>query len=148
LHPRHILKLKNVNYQTSNLLAHIKGLRVETKTAIEIVGALANGLNPRTGEELSARSLCRNPQTVQALQFALQALEKSMDINGGQQQPTNAGKLWDPDEDDLLVAEFQSGKTVTQLATIFGRSVYAISCRLEIHRSVNPSLRHVKDYVI
>jgi hypothetical protein len=47
---------------------------MEIQEALRIMRALANGVNPQTGEALEADSVCRQPETVKALNRALGAL--------------------------------------------------------------------------
>jgi hypothetical protein len=44
---------------------------MEIQEALKIMRALANGVNPETGESMEADSICRQPETVRALNRAL-----------------------------------------------------------------------------
>ena len=48
---------------------------MDTDKSLEIIQALANGVDPHTGEEYSADSAYQQAETLQALTIAMQALE-------------------------------------------------------------------------
>ena len=47
---------------------------MDIQEALKIMRALANGKNPENGEVLEESSVCRQPQTVRALNRAISAL--------------------------------------------------------------------------
>jgi hypothetical protein len=90
---------------------------MNTEKSLEIIQALANGIDPHTGEEYSADSPYQHPQTVRALFLAIDSMERSKKADERMKRlPGNAGKAWAEEEDQRLVKAFDSGKTYKQLA--------------------------------
>jgi len=102
---------------------------MDNSEAIRIVQALANGINPVTGEIFPDASPYNDPAVIRALFEALSALEKL-----GQREkrsfPEHAGKPWTPEEDKSLFASFDRGTPVRQMAAEHGRTEGAIAARL------------------
>lgn len=111
---------------------------METGNAIKIIMALANGINPRTGEGFSEKSPYRNPQTIQALLVAIEGLKQIKSAEERQKSPKNAGEYWKDDEDLQLISAFDAGEKVSQLAKKHQRSRGAIVSRLLMHGRVPP----------
>ncbi|MFI3156573.1 MAG: hypothetical protein QX199_10485 [Methylococcaceae bacterium] len=104
---------------------------MDTASSLEIIRALANGVDPHTGEELPADSPYQHPQTIRALFVAIQALEQLKKSGVRQQRlPDNAGKAWTDEENHQLISAFDSGKTIKQLAEEHQRTEGAIRSRL------------------
>ncbi len=55
--------------------------------------------------------------------------------------PKNIGKAWSEEEHESLVAAFQDGEPIPQIAARHGRTVRAIEARLERHGLIQPSER-------
>ena len=64
---------------------------MDASSSIHIIQALANGIDPHTGEIYSADSPYQHPQTVRALFIAMEAMERS---KNAEERPGNAGKPW------------------------------------------------------
>lgn len=121
--------------------------------AQSILSALANGAHPLTGEVFPPESPYQSAEVVRALFVAVRELEGSNTqpvrvpdreapaMNSP--QPTvmaqsdkarsgrhNAGKPWSAEEDRQLVAGFDAGQTVRQLAELHGRGASGIEARL------------------
>ncbi len=104
----------------------------------EVLAALAEGLDPLTGEALPASSPCHHPRVVRALYSALQLINPTpatsaalVEAQGiGEGRPANAGKPWDQAEDDWLARDFISGGSLGELAGRHGRTTGAIESRL------------------
>ena len=110
---------------------------MDTTKSLEIIRALADGVDPHTGEEFSADSPYQHPQTIRALFVATQALERVKKAGDRQQRlPDNAGKAWADEEDHRLVLAFDSGKTVKQLAEEHQRTEGSIRSRLVKHGKI------------
>lgn len=99
--------------------------------ALKILRALADGVDPLTGEILPDASPYQSAQITRALYVAMQALEYRIESEVQQSTgPMNAGKPWSEDEDRRVVAEFDSGTTVKKIAELHGRTSGAIRSRL------------------
>jgi hypothetical protein len=110
---------------------------MDAAKSLEIIRALANGVDPHTGEEFSADSPYQHPQTIRALFVAIQALERVKKAGDRQRQlPDNAGKPWSDEEDHRLVSAFDSGKTTKQLAEDHQRTEGSIRSRLVKHGKI------------
>lgn len=120
---------------------------MELSEAKNIVTALINGIDPTTGEVLPEGSPYNNPQVIRALFTVLDTLkvkkqpkktleEKQQDnIKAG--RPKNAGISWD-DELKALLASFQSGTSIDELATNFERTKGAIVSELTKQGLIEP----------
>jgi hypothetical protein len=110
---------------------------MNTEKSLEIIQALANGIDPHTGEVYSADSSYQHPQTVRALFLAIEALERAKKSEERiQRLPGNAGKPLGDEEDQRLVTAFNSGKTCKQLAEEHGRTEASICLRLMKHGKI------------
>ncbi|HET7453556.1 MAG TPA: hypothetical protein VFL12_12485 [Thermoanaerobaculia bacterium] len=101
--------------------------------ALTIVRALAEGFDPRTGEEFAGEGPWSNPDVIRALFLAAQALERANRRDAGKAQanlPPAAGKPWTPEEDARLTSEFQTTKDFRTIAEMHQRTVGAVSARL------------------
>ena len=68
---------------------------MDAPSSIHIIQALANGIDPHTGEIYSADSPYQHHQTKQALLIAKQALDRMLKFEERQRNlPGNAGKTW------------------------------------------------------
>ena len=117
---------------------------METAKTVEILKALAEGIDPGTGEQFPAGSTYQQPDTVRALFSAIRLLENqevavpsrpdSMKQPGatvpGKSVPQNAGRPWAEEEDTRLGHSYDAGKTIEELAGIHKRSKWAIEARL------------------
>ena len=114
---------------------------MEKQTALSIIQALAQGIDPHTGETFAADSPYQHPDTVRALFQAAQALaessaERSRPSSGARE---NAGKPWSDDEDHMLAAAFDTGQSISALAELHRRSRVAIQARLVRLGKIEPS---------
>jgi hypothetical protein len=104
---------------------------MDKSEGIKILKQLADGIDPFTGEVFPEDSPYQHPQTVRALFYAVMALEgmndKQPNLDNG---PANAGKSWEPDEDKQLIASFDSGMSIKDLALKHQRTRGAIQSRL------------------
>ena len=105
---------------------------MEHDTALGILKALADGIDPSTGERFAPGSPYQNPDTIRALCYAVQALESRTRNRSEPQknQLENAGRPWSDEEEARLGTAFESGKTVLDLAQEHKRSRIAIEARL------------------
>lgn len=104
---------------------------MEAAEALAIVRSLANGVDPMSGEVFPADSAYQRPQTVRALYQGAEALERqarSQRLRA--QQPAKTGEPWSEDEDRRLLAAFDAGRSLEELATAHERSKSGIRARL------------------
>lgn len=113
---------------------------MEMEKTIAVLRALADGVDPGTGEAFAAGSAYQHPDTVRALFSAIHALEgppgdrqaatKPAATAPGKPAPENAGRPWSQEEDTRLGGGYDSGKSIEELAAIHKRSKWAIESRL------------------
>lgn len=106
---------------------------MDQERALSILQALSAGTDPLTGEPLPAASLYQHPDVVRALYQAVRALENAVAAQKRQAaRPAagNSGKPWTKEEDDRLVAAFDKGTPIDDLAVAHARSRLAIEARL------------------
>jgi hypothetical protein len=104
---------------------------MDTVTARHIIEALADGLDPSTGEGLAPGSPLESPEVIRALHVALNALD--LQIRKWERDtalPSNAGKSWSPKEDRALAEAFDAGDRLSAIASRFGRTEGSIASRL------------------
>jgi hypothetical protein len=103
--------------------------------AHQIIAALADGCDPTTGEKVES-SVLQHGDVIRALHIAMRALETSARSNVRSRRaraPANAGKPWTEQEDRDLLARFDAGQSVAQLAQAHDRTAAGIHARLERH---------------
>jgi hypothetical protein len=98
--------------------------------AKQILEALANGVDPSTGEVFSEQSPFNHPPVIRALFCAVRELEKLGKPARSTELPSNAGKPWSADEDARLVQAFDEGMPIKELAQQHARSKGSITSRL------------------
>jgi hypothetical protein len=104
---------------------------MDKSEGIKILKQLANGIDPYTGEVFPEYSPYQQPQTIRALFYAISALERMKDSHPGMNKsPTNVGKSWEPIEHNQLIASFDNGMTIKELALKHQRTIGAIQSRL------------------
>jgi len=104
---------------------------LETKNAILILSALANGVDPYTGEVLPENGPYHNPDTIRALFMAIKGLDLlQTKEKRSSSLPANVGKRWTPEEDEKLCNGFDKGMTIRELALEHARTSGAIKSRL------------------
>jgi len=105
---------------------------METSEVAKIIQALAQGIDPVTGEVFPDASPYNHPTIIRALFYSLNALECLSEREERERRlPDNAGKPWSEDEDRLLVEAFDSGTSLKQIAAKHSRTDGAIAARLE-----------------
>lgn len=108
---------------------------MDDNKALDIVSALANGVNPYTGEVFDMDSPYQSADVIRALYMAVRALEVTGSKARSKQArlPANAGKPWSEQEDLELLEKFDEGQSVAQLAQVHDRTLAGIRSRLERH---------------
>jgi hypothetical protein len=104
--------------------------------ARQIIAALAEGIDPETGEYLDGDTVLNNPHVIRALFLAARALETMPDAKA-KRAPVpgleNAGTPWTKEEDERLLQKFDEGAKVASLASIHRRTPGSITSRLVRH---------------
>lgn len=99
--------------------------------ALTILGALADGADPDTGEVFSSENVCQRPQVLRALTTAIRALERQQERERRIRfLPANTGKAWDKTEQEQLCRDFDAGTSIRELASRHNRTQSAIQSRL------------------
>lgn len=111
---------------------------MDNARALSIVSALANGIDPRTGEVFDPDSPYQTGDVIRALYVAVRALEleaRTMRRSQTRRLPQKAGAPWSAEEDEQLIARLRDeGITdLEQLAKLHDRTVAGIQARLERH---------------
>lgn len=112
---------------------------MERDRTLQILKALAEGVDPATGEQFPGNSSYQHPETVRALYSAIRLLESGPSPSSAVQPssgearkpgPANAGRPWSQDEDQRLGKGYDTGRTIDELAEAHQRSRIAIEARL------------------
>ena len=98
---------------------------------IAIIRALAEGRDPFSGHPLAPTGLLNDARIARALIFAADSLQSmSGQKSETLDRPANAGVAWDSRQESELLAAFDSGMSVGNLARKMGRTRGAIQARL------------------
>ena len=102
------------------------------ESALPIVRALADGVNPITGEHYPAESPYAEPRALRALFCAIDLMQREAAREKRRERlPGNFGKPWNASEDALVASAFDGGASLLALARQHGRTQAAIRLRLE-----------------
>ena len=111
---------------------------MEQVQALAIVRSLANGVDPESGEVFPADSAYQRPLVVRALYEAAAALERMERFERRKAQlPQKTGEPWTEDEDRKLLAAFDSGRSLQELAAAHERTMGAVRARLLKYGRIN-----------
>lgn len=94
--------------------------------AKEILELLADGVNPLTGEVLSANDSCNQVEVVRALHAVLKHMSSIPKAHPAE----NAGKPWSPEDEETLCKMYDSRCTIKEMCNRFGRTKGSITARL------------------
>lgn len=128
--------------------------------AKEIIIALANGINPVTGEELPDSSPYNNPNIIRALFTVINSpkyktilstsvldpkkpkktVEEKQQENLKNGRLKNAGLPWTKESRDKLSSMFEGGEMVSELSVYFERTQGAITSELIRQGLVEPKI--------
>ncbi len=110
-------------------------------TALKNVEALANGIDPISGEVLSECSPYNNPEVIRSLFTVIGAVkqpkkgkksvEQKQEENISKGLPKNAGLPWSEEEREKLIHAFSSNTSINELSKIHGRTSGAITSELK-----------------
>ena len=106
---------------------------MENQEAVKTVRALADGVDPVTGEIFAEDSPYQRPQVVRALTVALQKMEGSQQVPAATQPPGSSvpfGTPWTDEEDERLCQAFYASVPFELMASAHRRSRQAIYSRL------------------
>jgi hypothetical protein len=106
--------------------------------ALAVIRSLANGVDPENGEVFPPESPYQKPETVRALYEAATALERLEQFERRKSQiPPKTGQPWSEDEDRKLLAGFDAGRALQELATAHERTMGAVRGRLLKYGRIN-----------
>lgn len=104
---------------------------MELSRAVEIITFLADGIDPFSGVALEHDSVFQKSDTIRALYKALEIMkQKNKQSQRKYEAPENTGKAWTPDEESLLIREFEAGTSIREIAAKLQRTSWAINSRL------------------
>ena len=113
---------------------------MQLQTALPIVRALADGVDPHTGDIFDNASPYAEPKTLRALFSAVELMEREVEREKRRERlPANFGKPWTEGEDRQLTAEFDAGITIPDMARKHARTHSSIRLRLEKLGKIEPS---------
>ena len=111
---------------------------MDTAHALAVVRSLANGVDPESGEIFPPESAYQRPGTVRALYEAAAALERMERFERRRQQlPPKTGEPWSENEDRKLLAAFDAGRSLQELAANHERTMGAVRARLLKYGRIN-----------
>jgi hypothetical protein len=106
--------------------------------ALAVVRSLANGVDPESGEIFPPESAYQRPQVVRALYEAASALEQQERYHRRKAQlPGKTGEPWTEEEDRKLLAAFDAGRALQELAAAHERTMGAVRARLLKYGRIN-----------
>ena len=100
---------------------------MDINRAKEIIAALADGVDPTTGEVLPDNSVCNKGEVVRAFYAVLNHLDEK---KSKKNMPANAGKPWSKEDEYLLVDLYQSGTSKKDICNTLHRTATGIAARL------------------
>ena len=100
---------------------------MDIKRAKEIISALAEGIDPMTGEVLEAGNVCNKVEVVRAFYAVL----RELDQKSKKGILENAGKPWTLEEEEHLIELYNKGLSKKAISKELGRTPGSISSRLD-----------------
>ena len=111
---------------------------MDANQALAVVRSLANGVDPETAEVFPPESAYQRPLVVRALYEAASALERAERFERRKAQlPAKTGVPWSEDEDRKLLAAFDAGRALQELAAAHERTMGAVRARLLKYGRIN-----------
>lgn len=111
---------------------------MDQSQALAVVRSLANGVDPESGEVFPPESAYQRPLVVRALYEAAAALERIERFQRRKAQlPQKTGEPWTEEEDRRLLAAFDSGRALQELAAAHERTMGAVRARLLKYGRIN-----------
>jgi hypothetical protein len=113
---------------------------MQLDAALPIVRALADGVNPITGEAYPEQSPYAEPRTLRALYSAVDLMSREVEREKRRERlPANFGKPWTQAEDETLTGEFDGGMVMMDIARRHARTQSSIRLRLEKLGKIEPA---------
>jgi hypothetical protein len=113
---------------------------MQLDAALPIVRALADGVNPITGEAYPEHSPYAEPRTLRALYSAVDLMSREVEREKRRERlPANFGKPWTQAEDESLIGEFDGGMVMIDIARRHARTQSSIRLRLEKLGKIEPT---------
>lgn len=100
---------------------------MEKAKTLAMIEALANGIDPLSGEVLPAGHLLQQPDILRALFQATAYLRGGRNVSAGL---TKNGSRWSAEEDEALRQAFGADNSISQIAKTHERTYGAIRSRL------------------
>src|ERR1041384_1623115 len=117
---------------------------MDAAQALTVVRSLANGVDPESGEVFPPERAYQRPQGGRgrrgggALAEAPSALERIERFERRKSQlPQKTGEPWTEDEDRKLLAAFDAGRALQELAAAHERTMGAVRARLLKYGRIN-----------
>jgi len=101
---------------------------MDKDSTLEVLDALAMGIDPVTGEVFSEGSSLQNPEITRALFTAIALIKGEKTVK---KVAERQGLPWEYGEDDKLKQAFNSGAKIADIAKEHQRSAGAIKSRLQ-----------------
>ena len=113
---------------------------MQIESALPIVRALADGVNPVTGEAYPEHSPYAEPRALRALYSAVDLMQKEIEREKRRERlPANFGKPWTAEEDSAAMAEYDAGIPLPEMARRHLRTQSSIRLRLEKLGKIEPT---------
>lgn len=104
---------------------------MDIERARKLILALAEGIDPITGEVLPTEHVCNNPEIIRAFYTAFNNIDsKSVVSEKKQKTYESAGKRWTAEDDKLLKELYENGVKISEIQKRFMRSRGSIQSRL------------------
>lgn len=104
---------------------------MDYSAALSSLQALADGIDPVTGDEFPLGHLFQDARVTRALFVAIKAVERSAQLDRRKSGlPGNAGKMWSQAEEGEMVKLFDQGIGPKEIALKHGRTLGSIVARL------------------
>ncbi len=113
---------------------------MQLDSALPIVKALADGVNPVTGEAYPETSPYAEPRALRALFTAVDLMQREVEKERRRERlPANFGKPWSEGEDKAIATAFEEGVGLADMARRHARTQGSIRLRLEKLGKLPPS---------
>ena len=110
------------------------------ESALPIVKALADGVNPVTGESYPEDCPYADPRALRALFCAVDLMQREAEKGKRRARlPVNFGKPWNEREDRDIAEAFEAGLPIAEMARKHARTQGSIRLRLEKLGKLPPS---------